>query len=52
MGNIINKARLNTLIINITYYEELKEAEVKKVKKEFKIKLLDIYNNNKVKLIP
>jgi hypothetical protein len=34
------------LIINITYYEELEEIEIKEVKREFKIKLLDIYNNN------
>jgi hypothetical protein len=52
MGSVISKARLDTLIINITYYKELKEVKVEKVKREFKIKLLDIYNSNKVKLTP
>jgi hypothetical protein len=39
-------------IINTIYYKELEEIEVKEVKREFKIKLLDIYNSNRVKLTP
>ena len=51
MGNVIGRARLDIPTMNITYREELEEIEVKEVKREFKIKLLDIYNSNRVKLI-
>ena len=52
LRSIIGKARLDILIINTTRREELEETKVNKVKREFKIKLLDIYNSNRVKLIP
>jgi hypothetical protein len=51
-GSIAGKARLDISIINTTRYKELKEPEIKEVKREFKIKLLNTYNSNKVKLIP
>jgi hypothetical protein len=52
MRSIAGKARLDIPIINTTYYKELEEVEVKEVKREFKIKLLDIYDNNRAKLTP
>jgi hypothetical protein len=52
MGSIIGKARSDILTINTTYYKELEEPEVKEIKREFKIKLPDIYNSNRVKLTP
>jgi hypothetical protein len=52
MGSVIGKARLDTLIINTMRRKEPDKPEVKEVKREFKIKLLDIYNSNKAKLTP
>jgi hypothetical protein len=49
---VANRARLDMPIINTTHREELEEIKVKEVKREFKIKLLDIYNSNRVKLTP
>jgi hypothetical protein len=52
MGSIAGRARLDTLTTNTTRREEPEEAEVEEVKREFKIKLLDIYNSNRAKLTP
>ena len=52
LRSIIGRARLDTPIINTIRREEPDKIEIKEVKREFKIKLLDIYNSNRVKLIP
>jgi hypothetical protein len=49
---MLGKARLDTPATNITRREEHEEEEVDKVKREFKIKLLDTYNSHRIKLIP
>jgi hypothetical protein len=51
-GSILGRVRLDTPATNITRREEYKDEEVDKVKREFKIKLLDTYNGHRVKLIP
>jgi hypothetical protein len=50
-GSISGRAGLNTPAINMTRREEYEEEEVDKGKREFKIKLLDIYNGHRAKLI-
>jgi hypothetical protein len=50
-GSVSGRVRLDTPATNITRREEYEEEEVNKVKREFKIKLLDTYNGHRVKLI-
>jgi hypothetical protein len=50
-GSILGRARSDTPATNMTRREEHEEEEVDEVKKEFKIKLLDIYNGHRAKLI-
>jgi len=52
LGSISGRVRSDTPAINTTCQEEYKEEEIDKVKREFKIKLLDTYNSHKAKLIP
>jgi hypothetical protein len=52
IGSVIGRVRLDIPIINTTYREEPEELEVKEVKREFKIKLLDTYDSNRAKLTP
>jgi hypothetical protein len=51
-GSISGRARSDTPAINTTRREEHEEEEVDKVKREFKIKLLDTYNGHRAKLTP
>jgi hypothetical protein len=50
-GSISGRARLDTPATNTTRREEYEEEEVNKVKREFKIKLLNTYNGHRAKLI-
>jgi hypothetical protein len=51
-GSILGRVRSDTPATNMTCWEEYEEEEVNEVKREFKIKLLDIYNGYRAKLIP
>jgi hypothetical protein len=52
LGSIAGRARSDTLTTNVTRREEPEEVEVEEVKREFKIKLPDTYDGNRVKLTP
>jgi hypothetical protein len=52
LGSMSGRARSDTPATNTTRREEYEEEEVDKVKREFKIKLLDTYKGHRAKLIP
>jgi hypothetical protein len=52
LGSVLGRARSDTPATNTTRWEEHEEEEVDKVRREFKIKLLDTYNGYRAKLIP
>jgi hypothetical protein len=51
LGSVSGRARSDTPATNMTHWEEHEEEEVNKVRREFKIKLLDTYNGHRAKLI-